>query len=92
MRGDGLTDILGYLEQSDTALCPLCAGIIYAHSMNTALGHNMLKIIRHEDVQELSATLLCVRCHEVIHEVIEDHRLEVFREFVEECDLGGELK
>ena len=86
------TEILGYLEQCDTALCVLCAEIVYAHSMNTALAHDMIKAIRHDDVQELSATLLCVRCQAVIANVIEDPRLDVFREYMNECDLGGELE
>lgn len=84
------TQILGYLEQCDTALCVLCAEIVYAHSMNTALANDMLSTIRHEDVQELSATLLCIKCSKVIYHV-EDPRLDAFREFVEEHDLGGEL-
>lgn len=86
------TEILGYLEQGDTALCVLCAEIVYAFAMNTALAAKMIEAIRHEDVQELSAPLLCVKCSKVIAEAVEDPRLDVFREFVVECDLGGELK
>lgn len=86
------TEILGYLEQSDTALCVLCAEIVYAHSMNTALAHDMIVAIRREHMQELSASLLCIRCSKVIYEVIKDPRLAIFREFVDECDLGGGLK
>jgi hypothetical protein len=59
--------------------------------MNTALAQKMITAIRHEDVQELSATLLCVKCSKVICQV-EDPRLDAFREFVEEHDIGGELK
>ncbi len=84
------TQILGYLEQCDTALCVLCAEEVYEYSINTALANNMLTAIRHEDVQELSATLLCVKCSKVIYQV-ECHRLAAFREYVTEHDIGGDL-
>jgi hypothetical protein len=64
MKGDGQTRILGYLEVGDTALCVSCADDAYY--INTALGNGIIRIIRHEHVQNISFDLQCVRCTKII--------------------------
>ena len=61
---DEQTQILGYLEVYDTALCVSCANDAYY--MNGALGKNIIQAIRHEHVQDISADLHCVCCVKVI--------------------------
>lgn len=61
---DEQTQILGYLVVDDTALCVSCADDDFY--VNTALGSGIIRIIRHEHVQTLSAALHCVRCTKII--------------------------
>jgi hypothetical protein len=91
---DEQTHIFGYFERGcDTALCVLCTQIVYAYSLHTALGHGMIEAIRHEHAEQLSETLRCVKCGQAILAPVsaDPTRLDVFREYVERTDLGGDL-
>lgn len=92
------TYIFGYMEQSsNTALCTFCAQVVYAHSINTALGANQIVAIRAKHAKFFSKTLRCVKCDKAIlapgnvQVTDEEKRLAPFREFVNRTDLGGEL-
>lgn len=89
------TYIYGYIEKSsDTALCVLCTQVVYAYSLATALGQEMIFAIRHYHADKLHETLHCVKCGAAILAPTKPdaYRLSVWREFVESTDLGKELK
>jgi len=85
------TYIFGYLE-GEVALCVLCTSIRYGNEELLAIASGKIEPIRYYVAHELNEALHCVGCGQVIlFPNKPNKRLDIWQEYIEKVDLGGEL-